>query len=392
MGKKLGMTHDLWWLTLSMGLWGLGFGLYGILWPLYIEKLGGNALSVGILSTIAGISTALVVFPGGYMADRIDRRTVVLWGWVLGIPVPFLFAWAPSWHWLIPGVLLYFGSAFSTPALQAVVVEEAQSEHLSTAYNIVMSVFGAGMVVGPPIGAYLATHWSYQHVFVISGMLYLVSTLALVPVKNHPPQKIHRSSRPQWTPKGRPRLFQWMMFAAGLAIVQGMAFPYVVPFWKSVSHFSLQTIGYLGSVGILCGTVSGPIWGKLGEKYGVTSTMGWGLALVTAGWLAILWAPGSAEWAVVSGILRGSGESARGLQGVAVGRIVRREEAGTAYGLFNLVTESAGALAPLPGGILYTHWPYAPLVLAALLTGMIAWWLVNGLPGRSVPPPPAIRS
>ncbi|HBQ94671.1 MAG TPA: MFS transporter, partial [Sulfobacillus sp.] len=55
-------------------------------------------------------------------------------------------------------------------------------------------------------------------------------------------------------------------------------------------------------------------------------------------------------------------------------------------------TESAGALAPLPGGILYTHWPYAPLVLAALLTGMIAWWLVNGLPGRSVPPPPAIRS
>lgn len=168
MGKKLGMTHDLWWLTLSMGLWGLGFGLYGILWPLYIEKLGGNAVSVGIMSTIAGIATALVVFPGGYLADRIDRRTIVLWGWILGVPVPFLFAWAPSWQWLIPGVLLYFGSAFSTPALQAVVVEEAQSNHLSTAYNIVMSVFGAGMVVGPPIGAYLATHWSYQTVFILA--------------------------------------------------------------------------------------------------------------------------------------------------------------------------------------------------------------------------------
>lgn len=386
--KKLGMTHDLWWLTLSMGLWGMGFGLYGILWPLYIEKLGGSAVAVGIMSTIAGIATALVVFPGGYLADRVNRRTLVLWGWILGVPVPFLFAWAPTWQWLIPGVLLYFGSAFSTPALQAVIVEEASGEHLSTAYNVVMSVFGAGMVVAPPVGAYLASHYSYQMVFVISGILYAISTLTVLPVRSHPPVPRKPTPRPRWTPKGRPRLFQWMIFAAALAVVQGMAFPYVVPFWKTVGHFSLQTIGYLGSVGILCGTLGGPIWGKIGEKHGITSSIGWGLGLVTLGWMAILWAPGSVTWALVSGVFRGSGESARGLQGVAVGRVVRREEAGTAYGLFNLVTETAGALAPLPGGLLYTVWPYAPLIAAAFFTAIIAWWLVNGLPGRPIPPPP----
>ena len=162
LNKRLGMTPDLWWMTTAQGLWGLGFGLYGLLFPLYIEKLGGGPIIIGLLTTLAGIMTAFVVFPGGWLADRVDRRTILLWGWVVAIPVPFMFAAAPRWEFLIPGVILYFGSAFSTPAMQAVIVEEAPPEMLSTAYNVVMSVFGAGMVAGPALGGYLTSHYSYS--------------------------------------------------------------------------------------------------------------------------------------------------------------------------------------------------------------------------------------
>lgn len=370
-----------------MGFWGFGFGLYGILWPLYIEHLGGTAVVVGLLSTLAGVATALVVFPGGWLADRVDRRTILVWGWIVAVPVPFWYAMAPHWQWLIPGVLLYFGSAFSTPALQAVIVSEASPEHLSTAYNVVMSVFGAGMVVGPTVGGYLATHYDYRLVFVVSGIIYLVSTLILLPVRSHAPGP-PAPRRPAWTPKHRPRLFQWMLFSAGLAMVQGIAWPFVVPYWKSIGHLSVETIGFLGSIGVLCGTVSGPIWGKVGEKIGIPRSLGFGMGLVTFGFMALIWAPESVGWGIFSGVLRGGGEGSRSLSSVAVGRTVRREEAGTAFGLFNLVTELAGALAPLPGGLLYARWPYAPLVLAAFFTGVIAWWLMNGLPGRPDPVPP----
>lgn len=388
--SKLGMTPDLWWMTLSMGLWGLGFGLYGILWPLYVEHLGGSAVVVGLLSTTAGFATAFVVFPGGWLADRVDRRKILIWGAAVAVPVPFMFAWAPHWQWLLPGVLLYFGSAFSTPAMQAIIMTEASSDHLFTAYNVVMSVFGAGMVIGPTIGGYLATHYSYSLVFVISGSLYAVSTLAILPIKSHPPVKSQedKSKKFSWTPGRRPRLFQWMLFSAGLAMVQGLAWPFVVPYWKSVGHLSMQTIGYLGSAGILFGTISGPVWGKLGQRWGIPRSLGYGMGLVTMGFMALIWAPSSVGWGLCAGILRGAGEGSRGLAGVAVGRTIRRQEAGTAYGLFNFVTELAGAVAPLPGGLLYGHWPYAPLVVAAFFTGIIAWWLVNGLPGRPRPAPP----
>ncbi len=381
------MTKDLWWITLSLGLWGLGFGLYGILWPLYIEHLGGNAVVVGLLSTIAGFSTAFVVFPGGWLADRVDRRKILIWGAAVAIPVPIMFAVAPSWQWLLPGVLLYFGSAFSTPAMQAVIISEAKPPHLATAYNVVMGVFGVGMVMGPMIGGYLVSHYSYQLVFTVSAILYTISTGAMFGVKAHPPKKdVVRRPPSSWTPRQRPRLFQWMLFSAGLAMVQGLVWPFVVPYWKSVGHLSMETIGILGASGIFFATISGPIWGRVGERLGIPRSLGYGMGLVSMGMMALIWAPGSIGWGLCSGMLRGVGEGSRGLAGVAVGRTIRRQEAGTAYGLYNLVTEIAGAIAPLPGGFLYNRWPYAPLVVGAFFTALVGWWLINGLPGRPAPP------
>lgn len=387
LNKRLGMTPDLWWMTTAQGLWGLGFGLYGLLFPLYIEKLGGGPVIIGLLTTLAGIMTAFVVFPGGWLSDRMDRRRILLWGWIVAIPVPFMFAAAPRWEFLIPGVILYFGSAFSTPAMQAVIVEEAPPEQLSTAYNVVMSVFGAGMVVGPALGGYLTSHYSYSVVFFISGTIYAVSTIFMLRIKPHPPAP-RPKIRTEWRPRNRPRFFQWLFFSAVLAIVQGIAWPFVVPYWKSVGHLSVESIGILGSVAILMATLTGPLWGRMAERTGIPRALGAGLGLLVVGWMALLWAPESMGWGFFSGLVRGVGEGSRGLQGVAVGRIARPGETGTAYGLFNLVTELAGALAPLPGGILFRHWAYGPLVLATFCTALIAWWLWNGLPGRPEPAPP----
>jgi DHA1 family tetracycline resistance protein-like MFS transporter len=384
---KLGMTADLWWMTVAQGLWGFGFGLYGLFFPLYIEKLGGGPVIIGLLTTVAGVVTALVVLPGGWLSDRVDRRTVLVWGWVVAIPVPFMFAFARTWEWLIPGVLLYFGSAFSTPAMQAIVVAQAPPERLSTAYNVVMSVFGAGMVLGPAVGGYLTSHYSYRVVFVLAGMIYGVSTLAIVRIRPHPARPAN-SSRLEWKPKARPRFFQWMAFSAVLAAIQGVAWPFVVPYWKSVGHLSVEVIGILGSVAILSATVSGPLWGRIAERLGIPRSLGAGLGFLVVGWLALLWAPESVGWGIFSGLMRGVGEGSRGLQGVAVGRVARPGETGTAYGLFNLVTEMSAALAPLPGGLLFRHWAFGPLVLATFCTALIAWWLCNGLPGRPTPVPP----
>lgn len=374
-----GISSDLNWLGISIGLWGLGYGLYAVLWPLWVEHLGGGPFGLGLLSTMASLATALVVLPGGYWADRLDRRCLLFWGSVVAVPVPFLFAWAPRWPWLIPGVLLYFGSSFSIPALQAVVVAEAPPERLSFLFNLIMAEAAGGLVAGPALGGMIAQRWSFPVVFYLSGLLYLLSALAILPMRPKPPRAASASGAAASFRPG-PALRRWLLFTAALALIGGVAGPFVVPFLKAVSRLSVEQIGILGSVGVLSATLAGPVWGWMAESWGIPRTLGLGFALGTVGWLVLLWQPAQYGWLLWSSVIRGVGEGARNLVGVAVGQVVGTRRAGQAYGFMGLITEGVGALAPLVGGVLYGQWNLAPLLVAAGLTGMVAAWLLSGPP------------
>jgi MFS family permease len=56
-----------------------------------------------ILSFVAvfGTTKALANYAAGRFADAIGRRRLLLVGWVLAVPVPFLLMWAPSWAWVL---------------------------------------------------------------------------------------------------------------------------------------------------------------------------------------------------------------------------------------------------------------------------------------------------
>jgi len=375
-----GLSPNVWRMAWAMGWWGLGFGLYGTLWPLYVEKLGGSPFAIGWLATTAGVATAVSALPGGYCADRYDRRRIMLWGFILAVPAPFLFAWAPHWQWLLVGVVMYFGTSFSTPAAQAYLQSEAR-DRLALAYNVVMGAFAVGAVLGPVVGGVIVAHWGFHTVFYLSGVLYVLSTLVLWPIDPAPPTVQTRVFA--W--RGRPRLYRWIALTAVLALAGGLASPYVVPFWRTVGGLSVQTIGLLASLTMLVGAISSPLWGRLAERLGLPFALGVGVAVGTLGlvglfaWPRVLWVQFS------SAGVRGLGGGSHLLTGVAVGRVVRTPEAGTAYGFLNLVAETAGAVAPYPGAILYRLRPEAPMVFEAGIMALVAVWAMTAR-GASHPP------
>src|SRR5215212_8345590 len=53
-----------------------------------------------------GISKALTNLVSGQLADGWGRKRVLVLGWVVGLPVPFLIIWAPSWGWVIAANVL----------------------------------------------------------------------------------------------------------------------------------------------------------------------------------------------------------------------------------------------------------------------------------------------
>jgi MFS family permease len=81
-------------------------GMVGIertILPAIAEQEFHIAARAAALSFIAafGVAKALTNYVAGSLSDRVGRRHVLIGGWLLAIPVPFLLMWGPSWRWIV---------------------------------------------------------------------------------------------------------------------------------------------------------------------------------------------------------------------------------------------------------------------------------------------------
>ena len=53
-----------------------------------------------------GVTKAFTNLAAGALADRFGRKPVLVAGWLVGLPVPLLLIWAPSWDWIVVANLL----------------------------------------------------------------------------------------------------------------------------------------------------------------------------------------------------------------------------------------------------------------------------------------------
>jgi MFS family permease len=50
---------------------------------------------------VFGVTKAFTNYAAGRLSDRIGRREVLIAGWIVAMPVPFLLMWAPTWTWIL---------------------------------------------------------------------------------------------------------------------------------------------------------------------------------------------------------------------------------------------------------------------------------------------------
>ena len=88
---------------------GAMIGLERSILPVIAEQEFQLAARAAILSFIVvfGITKAFTNYFAGRLSDRYGRKHVLVAGWAIAIPVPFLLMWAPDWNWiLVANVLL----------------------------------------------------------------------------------------------------------------------------------------------------------------------------------------------------------------------------------------------------------------------------------------------
>ena len=71
--------------------------------PAIAEQQFHLVARVAILSFIVvfGVTKALTNYFAGRLSDRYGRKLMLVAGWAVAAPVPFLLMWAPDWNWII---------------------------------------------------------------------------------------------------------------------------------------------------------------------------------------------------------------------------------------------------------------------------------------------------
>ena len=115
------------------------------------------AARTAILSFIAvfGLSKAFTNFAAGHLADRIGRKPVLVAGWLVAAPVPFLLMWAPNWPLIVAANALLGisqGLTWSTTVIMKVDLVGARRRGLAMGLN----EFAGYLAVA---GSALATGW-----------------------------------------------------------------------------------------------------------------------------------------------------------------------------------------------------------------------------------------
>lgn len=127
-----------------------------------------------------GIVKACANLVAGQLADMYGRKRVLVLGWLVGLPVPFLIMWAPSWDWIVAAnVLLGInqGLAWSMTVLMKIDLVGPSRRGLAMGLNEAAG-YGAVGLTALATG-YLAALYGLRPQPFYLGVVYAVLGLAL---------------------------------------------------------------------------------------------------------------------------------------------------------------------------------------------------------------------
>jgi MFS family permease len=250
------------WAGMAVSLVGDGIFLVAIAWESYVLWNAPAALSiVGI-----GMTAPMIVFllAGGVVSDRYDRRVVMLWSdavraFAVAAVAILLVAGSLQFWQLVAAVAIYSsGSAFFTPAFEAMVPDLLPSEDLPAANSLDQFVRPIALrLAGPALGGALVAGVGTGAAFALDAGSFVASTIAIFLMR--PPahaRSEHAESSVRAVKEGlhfvRRRVWLWgTLLSAAVAYLAFMGpaevlLPYVV---KNELHASASDLGLVFAAG-----------------------------------------------------------------------------------------------------------------------------------------------
>jgi MFS family permease len=150
-------------------------------YPLYLKKLGGSATILGLITAAATITEALVKIPGGNLADNYQRKKLIIVMTIIASASYLIYAFAPSWHFIILGAVFTSFCWIYTPGFDSIVMESLPEENRGTGYSIINLITRVSTTPSPLIASYLFTLYGVVGTtrigFIFVSLAFLVASL-----------------------------------------------------------------------------------------------------------------------------------------------------------------------------------------------------------------------
>jgi MFS family permease len=356
-------------LVVVNGFVGAMVGLERAVLPIVAVNDFGVASTAAVLSFIAtfGFTKALSNVAAGWLMDRRGRRSTLIIGWLIGLPVPLLVLWAPSWWWIVGANALLGinqGLAWSTTVVMKIDLVGPQRRGFAMGLNefagyvaVAIAAFGSGIVAtnfglraGP---AYLGL--AICSAGLLLSLLFVRETAAHVELEEA--RRSSLTTRPRLAELLRQSLWShrglFSLSQAGFVnnLNDGLAwgvFPLLfVASGLSVRELSAMAAIYPGTWGI-CQLGTGALSDRWGRKWLIVAGMiVQGIALVT---MAITRGP--VEWSIALVTLGIGTALVYPTLLAAVGDIARPSWRGAMVGVYRLWRDLGYVAGALLAGVL----------------------------------------
>lgn len=370
-------------------------GMVGIersILPALAQDEFGLAERTAILSFIAvfGLTKAAANYFAGRLGDRWGRKPVLVGGWLIAAPVPFLLMWAPSWGWVIAANVFLGvsqGLTWSTAVIMKIDLAGPQSRGLAMGFNEFAGYFAVAIAAWAT--GYIAARYGLRPepfylgvVFLVCGLL--LSAFVVKETHGHAAHEALSSSKPtdklsqgeifrltSWTDKNLSSATQ-----AGLVnnLNDGLAWG-LFPLIFAAAGLGLDAIGVLAGLYPAVWGVTQLITGGLSDKVGRKWLIAAGMWLQAAGIVAI------ALWWTFAGFAAGAVLLGLGTAMVyptllaAIGDVAHPTWRASAVGVYRLWRDLGYAVGAAIAGIVADLFGLseAALVVAALtfLSGIV---------------------
>ena len=386
-----GVPRAAWVLLTGNILDNLGLGLFFPILPLFVEGRGGGPVLVGVIGASALLGNLIVQAPGGWLADRFNRRTIVIVS-MAAYGILFLVYLVPLPVSTLVGIRFVHAAVggFYMPAARALLADLTPPRMRATVFGHWQGSSMGGFLIGPIIGGGLALI-GLDLVFAFSALACLGGAAMLVSLPRHlavPEQPVTDAALSGLVP-GR------LLLVLLPAVLAGAAWSYMAGVYNAMWVLYMTALGGSPLVaGLSVSIYSLPVIlfsgaaGRLGDRFGIRTMVA--STLLFAGLFAVAYGFTRSIPIVMGLSFLEALCTLGGMPAVyaEISRVVPASQQGRAQGLFGMFTVGVEALGSLGGGFLFTYWITLPFLSIAVVC-LLALGAVPLLGRRPRAPEPA---